>query len=241
MIMNAHFEKISFDQYVKDRLEYLDYGVNKDYLSVNGVFDKDIDRKWSRLSENSGVFKFKDEIKPGSTYEAALLQLFSKEYDNIKLPERSTVLSLGYDFVIPFDIDHTFPYKTKPLVIPTGIRCVYNLESINACTFSGLFLFPRSSTGIKKGLSLANSVAVIEPDYFLAKNEGHLLIALVHNNNNADDSEVEVPLFRAGDRFAQGVFLPVGVIMDDADDINNRDRSINDTGSRAGGIGSTGN
>lgn len=237
MIMNAHFEKISYEQYVKDRLEYLDYGTNKEYLSANGVFDKDIDNKWSRLAENSGVFKFKDEIKIGSTYEAALLQLFSKEYDGIKLPERSSVLSLGYDFVIPFNIDHTFSYKTKPLVIPTGIRCVYDLESIDATTFSGLFLYPRSSTGIKKGLSLANGVAVIEPDYFLAKNEGHLLIALVHNNN-VDDSEVEVPLFHAGDRFAQGVFFPVGVTMEDADDINNRDRSI---GSRTGGIGSTGN
>ena len=80
-------------------------------------------------------------------------------------------------------------------------------------------LFPRSSFGIQKGMVLANTVGVIDADYYNnEKNEGVIIIAI--------RNEGQIPFTIAkGERFAQGVFLPFlpAVLQDE----------------RKGGLGST--
>lgn len=73
-------------------------------------------------------------------------------------------------------------------------------------TFSpslGLFLQVRSSIGIKKGLTLANGLGVIESSYYANEsNYGNLGICLFNN------SDVPVTI-EVGERIAQGFLLPV--------------------------------
>ncbi len=146
-------------------------------------------------------------------------ELYRKFYDGIKLPTRGTKGSAGYDFSspIPFNLYHGM---TK--VIPTGIRC--KIED-------GWFLaiVPRSGFGFKTSVRLANSVAVIDSDFYYADNEGHIMIKLrrpVSGNYQNGDRIVSVS---CGERFCQGIFLPYGITVDD-----------NIEAVRYGGIGSTG-
>lgn len=133
-------------------------------------------------------------------------------YENIRLPIRATFGSAGYDFYSPFDITIN-PGETA--LIPTGIRCWINEGDWV------LMIFPRSSLGFKYQLCLANTVGIIDSDYYYAKNEGHIMIKLV----NRGDEAVKI---KAGDRFVQGIFLPYGVTIND--DV---------TAVRTGGFGST--
>lgn len=133
-------------------------------------------------------------------------------YENIKLPKRATVGSAGYDFFAPAD------FKLNPgeeITIPTGIRSEINDGYV-------LMIFPRSGLGFKYRLRLNNTVGVIDSDYFYSDNEGHIMIRMT---NCSDSKTIEV---KAGDGFAQGVFLPYGITIDD--DAN---------GIRNGGFGST--
>ena len=60
--------------------------------------------------------------------------------------------------------------------------------------------------------------------YFFADNEGHIKIKITN-----DSKENKVLEISAGDKIAQGIFVPFGITVDDAAD-----------GVRTGGIGSTG-
>lgn len=244
MVVNAHFEKVSFSEYVKARMDNMVFSSCLPYLVENGIFPSD-----TMPANPIGVEdekKLRENIIPGSIDEARLHQLFKKEYNCIKLPERKTEFCLGYDFFIPCDID-TKASCVFPINIPTGIRCIFDLHEMNPDNFSGLFLFPRSSTGIKKGFSLSNCIGVIEPDYHLAENQGHIIASLTPNIDselatifNNTYSENDNKIFKAGDRFVQGVFLPVTVTPDEANRLEQRDPMVNDFGTRSGGIGSTG-
>lgn len=133
-------------------------------------------------------------------------------YGNIKIPTRATKDSAGYDFVSPTD---AFIPRHSNYTIRTGIRAKMEPDTV-------LLILPRSSMGIKKGITLANTCAVIDSDYYKADNEGHIMICL-HNNS---DTDVQI---KAGERIAQGIFLTYGITKDDtADHV------------RTGGIGSTG-
>ena len=135
-------------------------------------------------------------------------------YDDIKLPKRATVGSAGYDFFAPFDID--IPYG-ESIVIPTGIRCKMDEGWV-------LCIFPRSGHGFKTGVSLANTVGIIDSDYYHASNEGHIMVKLTNNNG-----AIRKPLHICkGDAFCQGIFLPFGITEDDEATTN-----------RVGGMGST--
>ena len=86
-----------------------------------------------------------------------------------------------------------------------------------------LTIYPRSGQGFKYRLQLYNSVGVIDSDYFGAENEGHIQIKIVNANEEGKTLTV-----RRGEAFAQGVFLPFGITVDDdAADV------------RTGGFGST--
>ena len=134
-------------------------------------------------------------------------------YAELKLPRRGTAGSAGYDFYSPLD------FSLAPgefIKIPTGIRVRMDEGWV-------LTLYPRSGQGFKYRLQLYNSVGVIDSDYFCAANEGHIQIKIV--NANEEGKRLTV---RKGEAFAQGIFLPFGVTVDDdAADV------------RIGGFGST--
>ena len=78
--------------------------------------------------------------------------LIRQIYDNIQLPKRSTSGSAGYDFRCPFIA--TIPVNGA-IKIPTGIRCMINDGWV-------LQIYPRSSHGFKYGVSLSNTVGIID-------------------------------------------------------------------------------
>ena len=132
------------------------------------------------------------------------------EWEALELPTRSTQQAAGYDFHIPFDI----ALSANSVVVPTGIRC--KMEP-GWC----LVLMPRSGLGFKYGMALENTLALIDADYYLSPNEGHIMIK-THTRN-------KIASLKQGDRFVQGVLLPFGIATN-----GNTDNE------RTGGIGSTG-
>ena len=134
-------------------------------------------------------------------------------YDNIKLPMRATSLSAGYDFFLPFNIKLK---QNESIIIPTCIRVKMDEGWV-------LNIFPRSGLGFKYQMVLANTVGIIDGDYYNANNEGHIMIKIV--NRSIEDKTIELEAFKA---FAQGVFLEYGITIDD--DIKS---------TRIGGFGST--
>lgn len=135
------------------------------------------------------------------------------EYAKLSLPKRATVGSAGYDFFAPFDFELKSGESCK---IPTGIRAEISDGWV-------LMLFPRSSLGFKYRLQMDNTVGIIDSDYFNAENEGHIFIKLTNDGRSGKTLSV-----KAGDAFAQGVFLPYGITKDDY--VENV---------RTGGLGST--
>ena len=135
-------------------------------------------------------------------------------YDNIKLPARATSGSAGYDFFAPIDFELK-PGETAK--IPTGIRARIDDGWV-------LKIYPRSGLGFKFRLQLDNTVGIIDADYYNSDNEGHIFIKVT--NCSYDDNKVVS--VKAGNGFAQGIFLPFGITVDD---------DVTDT--RNGGFGST--
>lgn len=135
-------------------------------------------------------------------------------YENIKLPQRATVGSAGYDFYAPCDLTIK---KGESLLIPTGIRAKIDEGWV-------LNIFPRSGLGFKHRVQLDNTVGIIDADYYNSSNEGHIMIKLSCDAYD-DGHTVSVG---AGDGFAQGIFMQFGIVVDDAAD-----------GIRDGGFGST--
>lgn len=132
-------------------------------------------------------------------------------YNGIILPKRATKGSAGYDFFAP----ETFTLNPKETVkIATGIRAEIKEGWV-------LMLFPRSGLGFKYRLTLDNTVGVIDSDYFNADNEGHIFIKMTNCGEKALTVE-------KGKAFAQGVFLPFGITVDDCCE-----------NERTGGFGST--
>lgn len=135
-----------------------------------------------------------------------------EEWKNIKLPQRATKGSAGYDFSIPMTVEF-YDEDGGSALIPTGIRAKIAEGWV-------LMLFPRSGLGTKYGFGLDNTVGIIDSDYFHADNEGHIMAKAHVSSHLKLDS---------GERFMQGVFLPYGVASNG-----------NSTTERHGGFGSTG-
>ena len=130
----------------------------------------------------------------------------------IPLPRRATAGSAGYDFVCPVDV--TFA-PGEMVTIPTGVRVSMQPGWV-------LINCPRSSLGRKHGVRLANTIGVIDSDYYHADNEGHIMVMLVNGGDH-------VVTIARGERFCQGIFLPHGLAEEDAV-----------ITARQGGFGSTG-
>lgn len=135
-------------------------------------------------------------------------------YDSIKLPQRATSGSAGYDFYAPADVAFN---RGESVLVPTGIRVAIAEGWV-------LSIYPRSGLGFKHRVGLDNTVGIIDSDYYNSSNEGHIMIKM---NCDAHD-EGHVACVDGGDGFAQGIFTPFGITEDD-----------NSTGVRDGGFGST--
>ena len=92
---------------------------------------------------------------------ADLCDLKGQYYDNIKLPQRATSGSAGYDFCSPIDV---LLGPKESVRIPTGIRCRIDEGYV-------LELYPRSSFGFKYQMGLLNTTGIIDADYFNADND----------------------------------------------------------------------
>lgn len=134
-------------------------------------------------------------------------------YESITIPTRATSGSAGYDFKAPFDFTLA-PGET--IKIPTGIRAKIDDGWV-------LMIFPRSGLGFKYRLQLNNTVGVIDSDYFGSDNEGHIMVKMTNCTNEGKTISI-----KAGEGFAQGIFMPYGITVDD-----------NVTDIRNGGFGST--
>lgn len=142
-------------------------------------------------------------------------------YNNIKLPKRKTSHSAGYDFFLPADFTII---EGETILIPTGIRCKMDDDLV-------LEIYPRSSYGFKYGMEIANTVGIIDSDYYYADNEGHIMIKLKFSNIEYGLKSMlrKEMNFHAGDSFVQGIFKQYFISEDDGV-----------TEVRTGGIGSTG-
>ena len=149
--------------------------------------------KFEKISEWQ-MFKDVDKLKGC----APNLNDIKDLHDGLKLPQRATKGSAGYDFYLPHDI--IIPPKSS-LVIPTFIRCKIKNNYV-------LMLFPRSGQGFKYGIRLQNTCGIIDSDYYNSDNEGHIMVKLYNPNN--DEFELE-----KGTAFCQGIFVPFGITIDD--------------------------
>jgi len=138
------------------------------------------------------------------------------ENKNINLPIRKTKCSAGYDFEYAEDITiHSYKESKSPTLIPTGIKAYMEDDEV-------LYLYNRSSNPKKKGLVLANSVGVIDKDYYEnPDNDGHIMFAFY----NMQDEDI---IIKKGEAIGQGVFMKYLTIDND-----------NAKGTRIGGFGST--
>ena len=142
----------------------------------------------------------------------------AKGFENagINLPVRKTKYSAGYDIEAAEDtIIPSFKKGMKPTLVKTGLKAYMNDDEV-------LILANRSSNPGKKGLILANSIGVIDKDYYgNMDNDGHIMFAFY----NIKDEDIEV---KKGDCIGQGIFQKYLIADDDTAE-----------GVRAGGFGST--
>ena len=138
------------------------------------------------------------------------------EDKNINLPKRSTKYAAGYDMEAAEDtIIPAFKPGVKPTLIPTGLKAYMQDDEM-------LCLYNRSSNPKKKGLVLANSVGIVDKDYYgNADNDGHIMYAMW----NFKDEDVKI---EKGERIGQAIFQKYLIADNDSAD-----------GERTGGFGST--
>jgi dUTP pyrophosphatase len=136
--------------------------------------------------------------------------------NNIKggiIPVRGTKLSAGYDFST---LKEEIINPGETVLIQTGIKA-YMLDD------EVLKIYVRSSLGFKKNLRLANSVGIIDADYYSNENnDGHIMIPL-HNFGKESQTLLK------NERIAQGIFTKYLTV--DEEEITEVERN--------GGFGST--
>ena len=138
------------------------------------------------------------------------------EDKNINLPVRKTKYSAGYDIEAAEDtVVPSFKKGMKPTLVKTGLKAYMQDDEM-------LLLYNRSSNPGKKGLIVANSVGVIDKDYYgNPDNDGHIMFAFY----NIKEEDLEI---KKGDVIGQGIFQKYLIVDDDLA-----------SGERLGGFGST--
>ena len=138
------------------------------------------------------------------------------EDKGINMPVRKTKFSAGYDIEAAEDtLVPSFKKGMNPTLISTGLKAYMEDDEV-------LMLYNRSSNPKKKGLILANSVGVVDKDYYGNEdNDGHIMFAFY----NIKDEDIVI---KKGEAIGQAIFQKYLVTDDD-----------NAQGKRTGGFGST--
>lgn len=174
-----------------------------------------------------GEFRMNNKVKSTITMETKKLrgfeqistEQFNKDFDGfdsvyIKMPKRGTSKSAGYDIFSPHDITLQ---PNEEIKMPTGLK-VYMQDG------EVLMAFPRSGLGFTYYCRLANTVGVIDSDYYNnPKNEGHMFVKL----RNEGTKEMTI---KQGEGMCQMIFMPFLLVDDD---------SFDEGETRQGGFGST--
>lgn len=139
----------------------------------------------------------------------------SLENAEIVMPRRATYLSAGYDIFAPINI---ILHPGASITIPTGLK-------IRLPDGFFLMIVPRSGLGFKYQIGLANTVGIIDADYYNnPTNEGHILVKLVNHGD-------KYCTIMAGQAFCQGIVMKHFILDDDL--------ALKEAETRKGGIGST--
>lgn len=138
------------------------------------------------------------------------------ENQNINLPIRKTKYSAGYDIEAAEDtVIPSFKKGMNPTLVKTGLKAYMQDDEV-------LLLYNRSSNPKKKGLVMANSVGVIDKDYYGNQdNDGHFMFSFF----NIKEEDVQI---KKGEAIGQAIFQKYLTVDDDAAQ-----------GERTGGFGST--
>lgn len=138
------------------------------------------------------------------------------ENQNIHIPVRKTQYSAGYDIesaenvVIP-----AFKAGQKPVLVKTGLKAYCQNDEY-------IMLTNRSSNPGKRGLILANSIGIVDADYYgNDDNDGNICFAFY----NFFEKDVEI---KKGDVIGQAIFQKYFIVDNDCA-----------VGKRMGGFGST--
>ena len=137
------------------------------------------------------------------------------EDKDIHLPVRKTKGAAGYDIEAAEDIIiPKYEPGIKPTLIPTGLKAY--------CAEDEWFMLVNRSSGPKKGFLMANSIGIIDHDYYgNESNDGHFYFQYF----NCSDHDV---LVKKGDIIGQVIFQKFLTVDDDIA-----------TETRKGGFGST--
>ncbi len=136
--------------------------------------------------------------------------------DTSKPPVRATSGAAAYDLFADIDGDITIqPGETAK--IPTGIAIELEHDHLVALVFS------RSGHGYKNGVSLVNSVGVIDSDY-----RGEIIVGMINHGEqpftvHADDRVAQLLITTA--------FLPEIVVCDTLSDSDRGTKGFGSTGS----------
>lgn len=125
-------------------------------------------RGFEKISSNQYQKDFKDinNLCFSNEYYPEDIYATSKE---IKLPKRATSLSAGYDVFSPLQFRLC---PNEEIKLPTGIKAYMQNDEV-------LKAYPRSGLGFKYYLRLANTVGIIDADYYNnQENEGHIWVKL---------------------------------------------------------------
>ena len=138
------------------------------------------------------------------------------EDKDIHLPVRKTKYAAGYDVEAAEDvIIPVYKPGIKPTLIPTGLKAY--------CEPDEFFMLVNRSYGHKKGFLMANSIGIVDHDYYNNEgNDGHFYFQYF----NCSDKEITV---HKGDVIGQVIFQKYLIVDND----NPEDKI------RTGGFGST--
>ena len=144
----------------------------------------------------------------------------AKGFENagINIPIRKTKYSAGYDIEAAEDVViPSFKEGMAPTMVKTGLKAYMQEDEY-------LKLCNRSSNPKKKGLILANSIGVVDSDYYgNVDNDGHIMYAFY----NIKDEDIVI---KKGETIGQAIFEKFLVADGDVAE-----------GERTGGFGSTSN
>ena len=164
------------------------------------------------------------------------------DYDEIKLPKRSTAKSAGYDIYAGMNITQKtikdfgkintmiengghaphYVIHNIGIMVPTFVKCRIEDNWM-------LSIYPKSGLATKKHAVLMNTVGIIDADYYNNENnEGHILVPLVFDDLY-EYGKKDTPSIEKNTKLVQGIFTMYGITEDDdCDEV------------RTGGFGSTG-